>query len=406
MTIPESKFATYCDTVLKPLYEYLETAQVIHREDKTVICHGGLCSYIDGKALLPNETILNQFMPERDKSGFLKKYGNVDLNSLLAADQVSEINGRVPACDLENLSSESFGGRGVQLVIVGHTPTTLGVPRFLNLIHPFTGDRKWLLQLDTQYTDRTTNHSCTAFNMDGHFISYYTFQHEKQNVTAMIYSEDVGVPMPKDMGEPGRTYSYNGRVTSKNHKGMGVYVSCVPSMDSKNHHPNIKLVRARKVLTTPPLKETYNYYTWGDVEGSTTFLKGCQALCDSMKKQGYLNSESKYVSIGDVLGQPRTPAKTGVVSDAETVAFANKAAIKIIGNRDLNKLRIPAEFLHATERKNWPKEKGEMVSNTYPFTFIPHHEDPRLKSTWMHHDKKQWSEGCIVDAYAGEILQV
>ena len=321
---------------------------------------------------------------------------------------MSEIIGRVPLCDLDKLSLESFGGRGVQLVIVGHTPTTIGVPLFLNCAHRYTGDLKWLLQLDTQYTNRVTNHSCTAFNMNGHFISYYTFEYNNEKVTAMIHSEDIGRPMPKNMGEPGRTYSYNGIIIENdhgNHIGKCVYVSCVPGPLGINK-PSIEVVQPTAYVRSPPLPIQYAYYTWGDVEGSTAFLEGCQTLRKQMTK--YLNDDAKYVSIGDVLGQTNIyDEPTGIISDKETVEFANTAAIKIIGNRDWNKLRIAAEFLHAEAKQKWPTKKNDLKTSTYAFKFIEGVSDERLDNKWVPDTNVQWSHvvgTSIVDSYQGKTL--
>ncbi len=100
----------------------------------------------------------------------------------------------------------------------------------------------------------------------------------------------------------------------------------------------------------------------------------------------------KYVSIGDVVGKPETHDRQGLkTSDATTVAFANDADVKILGNRDLNKLRILPEYLYWVA-KGQPviTDKVDLVPLTFPYLTVTDIEDvKRLPGTWLHDLKTQ-----------------
>ena len=141
--------------------------------------------------------------------------------------------------------------------------------------------------------------------------------------------------------------------------------------------------------------KTYTHYTWGDVEGSNDFLDGCKRLRDEMKL-----GNAKYVSIGDVVGKPEKHERQGPnISDAETLKFANEeAVVKIVGNRDLNKLRIIPEYLHwLALRKPSIQTKANLVSMTFPFLNVSGIEsDKRLTKTWLHDRETSRPENSIV----------
>ena len=395
MSPPESKFATYCKTVLSPLYKYLEEAVVVYKENKTVICHGGLIwedirDDLKDIKYAPNEE--STFVAHRHEPGFLTRLNGHDLNSVLAADRLCEITGHIEPCTFDNDIHEGhYGDEGVALVIVGHTPTRLGVP-VIN-----KRESKWLIALDTQYSTRNEHNSCTAFNMDGSFTTYYTFRSDTDRgeiVTAVMHNND-NTPRLRDFD--GKKYLYNGRTV--NNPKKGVYIHCTPNKNPNQSEPS-KIIIDMDEPAPPIPTDKYMYYTWGDVEGDVTFLEGCMKL-----KNMYFPNAKHYVSIGDVLGAPRA-GDTEEINDAKTIKFALRAAIKIIGNRDLNKLRIPAEFLHAHALQKWPKTKDEMKTVTYGLRKAYGVSDARLDGTWWHDDKipltsEQQSE-TIVNNFRGQ----
>jgi hypothetical protein len=223
--------------------------------------------------------------------------------------------------------------------------------------------------------------------MDGKFVSIYTFVHDGQKITAMIHSGDI----ERSMVIGGRTYSYNGRVVQNSDTagrypliGQGVFISCIPGAPNKNDPKK----EFQDIDKPPRAPETavYDHYTFGDVEGSTSFLDGCLNLRDELKKMNYLSRDANYVSIGDTIGQANIFSQpTGPINNATTIAFANKAIIKIIGNRDLNKVRVPAEFLHQQALGAWYTTKEEFINTTYPFK-LPFDDvsDKRLDGLWLH----------------------
>lgn len=389
IVIPSSRFGTYCETVLKPMMTYLEGAQVRWDHGKTVVCHGGLSP-------APHDKLVD-IIPKRNEKGFLPKCKR-PLNDILVATEVlSEMGGSVQPC--QEPSQESFKKK---LVIVGHRPTTLSVPRYTKNV---TG--QWLIETDTQYTDRTKHHSCTAFNVYRDFWSRYTFVYNGQRLTAELYSWDnqprtllARANADRDFTDEREIVAYQGRVVSEGmYKSYSVYVSCKPPPPKTfDTHAGIHLARERmgRVLDTTT-KGTYTHYTWGDVEGSVDFLRGCQQLLDGMGL-----SRAQYVSIGDVVGKPETHDRQGSnTSDATTVAFANEAAVKIMGNRDLNKLRILPEYLYwVANGQPVIEEKNNLNSLTFPYLTVAGIEDEkRLPGTWLHDRETLRPEESILDKY-------
>lgn len=387
--IPPSKFANYCKTVLDALLnQYLANAQIIKKMQNTIICHGGL---LDAKGLHPNDEYLNTVLPGRDQAGFLTRIGEQNMNSVIAGEAVSEIQGRAPLCDVNTLKTNPqydacFGEEDTKLVIVGHTPTTIGVPVFVQ-----KGDR-WLIQTDTQRTNRTTNHSCTCFNEDGTFCSVYTVQHDsiitsfdkrvKEKLTVFMHN---GV---EQKGEDG--FYLNGYVIQPSvYVGFEVYVKCTQPDTGFNTQPKIELRRpngARYDLYDK-LNLDYSYYTWGDVEGSLAFLNGCYALLEKFKSK----NRPHYVSLGDTIGVPDFKnVVQGETSDSKTLEYAIQAEIKIIGNRDFNKMRVLAEYIHWKKNSYKIAAKNDLALHTYAYKLGE--GDQRLDRTWVHDSKVSYDD--------------
>jgi hypothetical protein len=371
------------------MMEYLATAQVRWDDGETVVCHGGLSPAPHHK--------LDDIIPKRNEQGFLLNCTR-SLNDILVATEVlSEMGGSVQPC--QEPSDESFANK---LVIVGHRPTTLSVPRYTKNVNG-----QWLIETDTQRTDRTKHHSCTAFNGNGEFRSRYTFVYNGTPLTAELYSWEnqprtllARANAKHDFTDEREIVAYQGRVvTDGMYKLYSVYVSCKPPPPSTfDTHAGIHLARER---IAPQLGEgqqvQYTHYTWGDVEGSKDFLNGCQALLQEMNL-----TEAKYVSIGDVVGKPEKHDRQGRnTSDADTVAFANNAAVKIVGNRDLNKLRILPEYMYWV-MKDRPviTNKDKLSSLTFPYLTVKGIQDKiRLSGTWLHDRKTSRPGESILDTH-------
>jgi hypothetical protein len=213
------------------------------------------------------------------------------------------------------------------------------------------------------------------FNNNGRFQSRYTFNYTnsttRQNVklTAELFSWE----QKPDENISENTFRYQGRVIDEgDYQWFRVYVNCIPPpKGTYDTIPIIRLLEPEKLLSYEidlNIRKNFDtslftHYTWGDVEGSVSFLNGCKKLLEDMTRP----ESVKYVSIGDVVGVP-VFEKQGTTSDAETVEFANNAAIKIVGNRDLNKLRILPEYMYWSSI-GMPhfKEKKELNGNTLPY---------------------------------------
>lgn len=380
--IPKSKFGAYCKQVLKPLYKYLSEAQIKWKDNRTIVCHGGLTTSKEDKTVQTepyhnlkldtdwyrNLGRLGFGLENRENARFLTKIGgSLNINKLLLTEGVSEISGRAPLCLYNTIPNEAFGEIGTSLVIVGHTPTSVGVPVFTKRI--IDTEEKWLIQTDTQRTPRKTHNSCVLFNNIGEFFATYTFMYEGKNVKAVINDDYKDTNECLNEERNNKTYKFfkNGIVKSPEElSGKHVLIGC--RLDNGYAIPGrTSFIQLSETIANVPECdcEKYTHYTYGDVEGNVTFFRECEALKEELCRQKQL----KYVSIGDTVGLPvlKDDAinKDCETSDAKTVAHANTATIKIIGNRDLNKLRWIYEYLRWNEKPYEFKTKRHVLNHTY-----------------------------------------
>jgi hypothetical protein len=261
--------------------------------------------------------------------------------------------------------------------------------------------KQWLIQCDTQLSDRTKNHACIAFNDQGAFFALYSFEHGGSDYTARI----------------DHTYTQlideNGFLSQGcliDNAQMHVYVKCTPYNGFKTE-PEIKLVPA-KTTPYPNIRQFLSHYTWGDVEGSRAFLNGCAGLLSKIISEFNMfgdNIVPSYVCIGDTNGIPSIPQDNKPpqyhkdVDASAVVNHANTASIKIIGNRELNKLRLIPELLHYQAEPYDHTAKDNWVAHSYPFKKNSANiKDARHNGTWVHDQKKAQPQESILTHYKGE----
>ena len=172
-----SAASAYCNLTLKCIYEYIDKGSIFKPVDNFSFClmHGGLT--LDHNATAIFERCVVNAMGHIEKGNEVKA---IDVKSDAAFNDVhqlgfggSVITGRLPveeACTGGEAALQAMHPL-FRTTVVGHTPQWLGIPTIIREIHqPSTNPRaKFLIALDTQYSDRQKNtHSLGLFE-DGSF---------------------------------------------------------------------------------------------------------------------------------------------------------------------------------------------------------------------------------------------
>ena len=389
-------FRQYVEKTLRPLVYYLYHARMAHKIGRkgegVTFLHGGL--YQDAQSLsyigtTRNVCDLDLFEGTVDQMmenpPYL--YNEMPCNG-------SAIVGRSDPCRPPDgrfhLDPDS------DMTMVGHTPqvrpcpivhrydpetnlvtprdfyTTQGdVSRTRNVKNPYKPYEKdkFHAALDTQYTDRKTNHHCMVVNETAKFVlrgkfkltepTYKTenFNPEQKIVEYEAWSTDpfVGtiIQQAKDT-----IFTCIGRLVEdakEYDKRQLIFVSC--ALDPEQDYKFALRNGAITFFLKDPLKEIPKiqapldfltgalYRVCGDVEASLAFFQGFLHY-DKVIKEKYGLGERQLVVIGDVVGDPRGLSSIEEESLVLNLIlhhshFPNKEKkFFIIGNRDLNKLRM------------------------------------------------------------------
>ena len=450
--IPESRFATYCATVLQQTLAYLENAQITWKHKSFAVMHGGEHIQQDKQK---DQSDLVLPMRKRGQEGCLtRRVGTASLLQFLSLSIGTEISGRIPPGTTPlsvraKRTSYAFEN-AVKLSIVGHTPQTHGTP--VVDVHTPSGtvdvhSRKIIVFMDTQYSDRAKCHSCIAWNDDGQFVIRFKIILPKPVVSDKEFSkhdvfETTGIA--KEMTEQVSFTAYGlddadlnafelknsgfRYVGTSEEYGIDLFVKCVSdcfaaessaSAIVSSHTNNIYWLRKTDMVTrrryllyrTKALNQEFpmQYVAWGDVEGNIKFLEGCKACMKELTDMGFLHDQKpKIVCLGDVNGPQvhggvpfgQMNAANPDINEKECIQWANECDIKIIGNRDFIRLRLILEFAYWQKMTEKPKYGELIFKETFKETTFLR----KLDGLWSHDSTMGPLTTGITDAMTWETL--
>ena len=178
MKVIPSAFATYCDTVLGPLLTYLSRAQILFKDHRVAVMHGG--DLIEAKRVKTRAMAERRMLSEyRQQAGCLQYSSAANFNEYFNIAAGSEVEGRLVNCDNVFEKGEYPEHEHHRtLTIVGHTPQTLGIPTIQEhrKENPISDEYKmeYYVQMDTQNMNRRDCSSCIAFNNNGEFVLHFS----------------------------------------------------------------------------------------------------------------------------------------------------------------------------------------------------------------------------------------
>lgn len=376
---PFTVFGTYIKHVLQPLTEYLTDAYIVkyENEGKLVFCHGGLlCDFkSDGKTRGTHMNAVTSFMnaDHIGKDIEFHKVENKNANEYhhYGFMQCTPITGRVPISEHSVPREELWNDHpGVKLFVVGHTPQPAGLPT----VYKNRDQDQYLIELDTQYSPRKINNHCLAIdkNMNFHLkgqvkIGEVTVQYEARNT-----DPNIGTSFVKE----DKLYIRTAKVLGGG-PNNGKYIA-VAYFDNLG---KIVLYDGEKTDTVESETHIQNpsHIVCGDIEASFHFFQGFLSFagkilnknitCTLNKKNMSLSTNvreqlpktTKIVCIGDVVGSPNPPflkPPQTMEEEAAVVKFFGQNDIKIVGNREWNKLRLFEEMPHFyKDIKTWNDAK-------------------------------------------------
>ena len=165
-----SAASAYCNLTLKCTYEYIDNGFIFKPFKNFCMLHGGLPLDANGKAIfercIPNamQRIMNGEEVKATDVTLAAKFN--DVHQLGFGGSV--ITGRLAveeACTGSEKALEAMHPL-VQTTVVGHTPQWLGIP---TIIRETYQNDKFLIALDTQFSDRQKNTHSLGLYSDGSF---------------------------------------------------------------------------------------------------------------------------------------------------------------------------------------------------------------------------------------------
>lgn len=384
--IIKSRFSTYCSTVLQPLIEYLMNAQFRWDSEsgRVAVMHGGEYGIREEQKCISDILLPPQ---ERGKAKCLRgitKHPNCTLNNLFSLTAGTEVEGRIKVNEKVVENGEYPVKR--KLTILGHTPMTLAIPC---TDEDKNGNR--VIHMDTQTNDRSKCSSCVAWNDDGEFIVRFSLpvpQCDGQILTHFhkpIVFNTSGIANAKtktmifhatsnDLFR--RDNVTNMKFAGRSDDGLELFVKAtVPnSFDS-----SVNVYELRKTNNSSVFPTNLTHAAWGDVEGNLTFLNGCKKHLEALRE--HFTGPPKIVCLGDVVGPATLGRSIGdTIDEAACIAWANTTDVKLIGNRDFNKLRLVPEYVFWKTMERKPtidevKSREAFLNTTFPL---------KHDGTWLH----------------------
>ena len=373
--IPSSRFATYCKTVLTPMIEYLMNAQI--RWDSTTkevaVIHGGEYGIRETQKSL-SDTLLPQ--SERGQPQCLRhiiKHKKCTLNDFFNLTAGTEAEGRIPVN--ENIVESGQYPVKRKLTILGHTPMTLAIPCIDE-----DPDGNKVIHMDTQTSDRSKCSSCVAWNTEGHFMLRFSLpvpecdskvlaQFHKPNVfdiSGIAHEKTRTMIFHATSDHSFRRERRGMRFAGHSNEGFDLYVKAnVPdSFDS-----SVNVYELREATNETDFTKLLTHATWGDVEGNLTFLNGCIEHLTTLRH--FCTDDLEIVCMGDIVGPAALGHSEDIIDEAACIKWANTTDIKLVGNRDFNKLRLVPEYVfwkYMTERPDIDAvaNKSAFVNSTFP----------------------------------------
>lgn len=370
---PENtKFATYASTVLVPLAEYMLGGFVVRKIQNVTFNHGGTyCVDSEKNALasLASKISLDERAAFADGVSFrdiVKSAPSKNLLHRMAFTFCNPIVGRVKLGARPVLTSDDS-----LLTVVGHTPQTAGIPTI------FRTDGRCLIQLDTQFTSREKNTHCLAVDAkSGKFLLRGSL-FVAEEVAPISYEANSHDPLvgSHDPSKSPPVFTVAKVTSPKRHRGKYVEVQYVELEGYTFPFPKVSLVEKEGAPGDESTSDNFDFthVLCGDIESSVPFLRGflrhaCNILDLDCQDESLENMSRKIVqqvsivTIGDIVGDPAPPGEirgsepATVEEEAMVVAWANKFSdVKILGNREWNKLRlfheIPQVLTHMDPKK-------------------------------------------------------
>lgn len=391
-------FASYTKDVLAPLFDYLLNAFFYKTEETCTFLHGGMANDNCTNTIYAVNKYITQEVRTSigDLENMSRRFEMTDQpipHSLAMSGAPTPITGRVA---LGRVPEPTHFAPNSVLTVVGHTPQTAGIPT----IYKMNG--KFLIQLDTQYTDRVNNTSCLAIDARrGEFLLRGTVKVDDETFFYEARSNDPAIGEVCFESDTITVFCV-GRIADDPEK---LVLATYEHDTSQFPKGTVSVLSRTDVHRTydkdyPQLPEednnkTYTHVVCGDIEASKSFLLGflkraheivneklpneemdIEEMSKELKKKGI-----KIVCIGDVVGDPM-----GIASMADEAACAKWASehsdVRIIGNRDYNKLRLGAEVKRIL--KNPALENWSSLHESVKKTIAAYNSSPRHNYRSMH----------------------
>ena len=377
-----SRFVNYAKQVLEPMMRYLDKAHIVHHAESVRTCflHGGL-----GEGSFSVEAYVATLKPTWQPRHYYDNISLMEVSKSATLNQVhklgfggrissSPITGRLACYNNQNDSVASSALHPyARNTVVGHTPQYLGLP---TIIRVKNGVRNgFLIQLDTQYTNRQTNHHCLALDHNGDFLlrgSWVSPSGVRYLYEA--YSKDPAIGCLRDIKADVDDVSFTrfrcvARVIGTEKDYIYVHYASHQNrsgvVDEDRSRSRVVISSQLELVYTPDLTLFKPLMVvCGDVEASVDFLRGflyfameivgvevsggARTLSSANERAQWLREHDVHiVSIGDVIGDPtgagadRSLSASSLADEAAVLRFMNEfATLRIVGNRDINKLRF------------------------------------------------------------------
>jgi hypothetical protein len=377
------RFVNYAKQVLGPMMDYLDNAHIVYHDTTVNTCflHGGLDASSFNVA-----AYVHTLKPTREPRNAYDTVRLADVSPSATLNQVhklgfggsissSPITGRLPCY---NNQDDVLALRAMhpfaRNTVVGHTPQHLGIPTISRVANRF------LIQLDTQFTNRQINNHCLALDENGDFLlrgSWRSPWGQRYLYEACSKDPLIGTLLKtKDsLGAIMNLRCVARVIDTKKHSEHRfpeyIYVHYASKADQRGNiiddrgDGSLAVVSPVKSASTVSISKPL-VVVCGDVEASVDFLRGflyfameivepyggpdppVRNVHHAHDRASWLQQKGvRIVSIGDVIGDPNgagadpSLSLSSLADEAAVLRLMNEFAFpRIVGNRDINKLRF------------------------------------------------------------------